>query len=126
MFETLEREIAALPEMNLAELQAKWRSALKQAPPPHVRKQLLVPLLAYKLQEQTYGGLKPEVRRRLRELAVDFDRDPKKAASLLRAVDWENRRAARCAFVIRYLSNRRSTDVAIRFPNKVELQSSNR
>jgi hypothetical protein len=83
VFETLEREIAALPEMNLAELQAKWRSALKQTPPPHVRKQLLVPLLAYKLQEQAYGGLKPEVRRRFRELAIDFNRDPKKAAARL-------------------------------------------
>jgi len=77
--EALEGEIAALPKMNLAQLQAKWRRALKQAPPPHVRKQLLVPLLAYKLQEQAYGGLKPEVKRRLRELGASFNRDPRKA-----------------------------------------------
>jgi hypothetical protein len=64
--------------MNIAQLQAKWRRDLKQAPPPHVRKQLLVPLLAYKLQEQAYGGLKPEVKRRLRELAAGFDRNPRK------------------------------------------------
>ena len=79
MSERLEVEIAALPKMNLAQLQAKWRRALKQAPPPHVRKQLLVPLLAYKLQEQAYGGLKPEVKRRLRELAAGFNRNPRKA-----------------------------------------------
>jgi hypothetical protein len=77
--ETLEVEIAALPKMNIAQLQAKWRQALKQAPPPHIRKQLLVPLLAYKLQEQAFGGLKPEVKRRLRELAAGFDRNPRKA-----------------------------------------------
>jgi hypothetical protein len=76
--ERLEVEIAALPMMNIAQLQAKWRRDLKQAPPPHVRKQLLVPLLAYKLQEQAYGGLKPEVKRRLRELAAGFDRNPRK------------------------------------------------
>jgi hypothetical protein len=79
----LEVEIAALPKMNLAQLQAKWRRDLKQAPPPHIRKQLLVPLLAYKLQEQAYGGLKPEVKRRLRELAASFTRDPKRAAARL-------------------------------------------
>ena len=81
MSETLEVEIAALPKMNLAQLQAKWRRVLKQAPPPHVRKQLLVPLLAYKLQEQAYGGLKPEVKRRLRELAANFHRDSRKTAA---------------------------------------------
>ena len=83
MSERLESEIAALPKMNLAQLQAKWRRDLKEAPPPHVRKQLLVPLLAYKLQEQAYGGLKPEVKRRLRELANGFHRDPRKTAANL-------------------------------------------
>ena len=79
MSERLEVEIAALPKMNLAQLQAKWRRDLKQAAPPRVRKQLLVPLLAYKLQEQEYGGLKPDVKRRLRELAASFNRNPRKA-----------------------------------------------
>jgi hypothetical protein len=65
--------------MNHAQLRAKWRRDLKQAPPPHVRGQLLVWLLAYKLQEQAYGGLKPEVKRRLRELAAGFNREPGKA-----------------------------------------------
>ena len=79
MSERLEAEIAALPTMNHAQLRAKWRRDLKQAPPPHVRGQLLVCLLAYKLQEQAYGGLKPEVKRRLRELAASFNREPGKA-----------------------------------------------
>ena len=76
MSEQLEREIAALPSMNLAQLQAKWRQKLKESPPPHVRKQLLVPLLAYKLQEQVYGSLRPEVRRQLEKLAAAYRRDP--------------------------------------------------
>lgn len=79
MSERLEVEIASLPKMNIAQLQAKWRRDLKQAPPSHIRKQLLVPLLAYKLQEQAYGGLKSDVKRRLRELAASFNRDPGKA-----------------------------------------------
>ena len=65
--------------MNHAQLRAKWRRGLKKAPPPNVRGQLLVWLLDYKLQEQAYGGLKPEVKRRLRELAASFNREPGKA-----------------------------------------------
>ena len=79
MSERLEAEISTLPKMSHAQLLAKWRHDLKQAPPPHVRGKLLVCLLAYKLQEQAYGGLKPEIKRRLRELAANFNRDPGKA-----------------------------------------------
>jgi len=74
--ETLERELAALPKMNIAQLRAKWRQRLKETPPLHVRKQLFVPILAYKLQEQAYGGLKTEIRRRLEKIAVLYRRDP--------------------------------------------------
>ncbi len=76
MSEALEREIAALPEMNIAQLRAKWRQRLKEAPPSHVRKQLFVPILAYKLQEQAYGGLRPEIRRQLEKIAGRYRQDP--------------------------------------------------
>jgi hypothetical protein len=72
----LEREIAALPEMNIAQLRAKWWQRLKEAPPLHVRKQLFVPILAYKLQEQAYGSIKPEIRRQLEKIAGRYRRDP--------------------------------------------------
>ena len=77
--DTLVEQIEALPKMNRAQLQAKWRELLKQAPPSHLRKQLLVPLLAYRLQEQAFGGLKPEVKRRLRALARQLEARPGKA-----------------------------------------------
>jgi hypothetical protein len=78
--EPLEREIATLPSLNISQLQAKWRKSLKQAPPPNIRKQLLVPLLAYKLQEQAYGGLRPAIRRELERLAASYRRDPQPKA----------------------------------------------
>jgi hypothetical protein len=78
---TLEEEIASLPKLSKAELQAKWREKLKQAPPPHLNKPILVPLLAYKLQEQACGGLKPAYKRRLRLLAESFDRKAARAVS---------------------------------------------
>jgi hypothetical protein len=81
--DTLADEIAGLPTLTREQLRVKWRTTLKQPAPPHLRKQLLVPLLAYKLQEQAYGGLKPHVRRRLRELAVRFAADPRQDAPKL-------------------------------------------
>lgn len=83
MSESLEREIAALPKMNIHELRTRWRSRLKEPPPVHIRKQLMVPLLAYKLQEQTYGGLKPEIRRQIEKLGAAYRRDPKAKTSAL-------------------------------------------
>lgn len=76
MSEALEREIAELSTLNLAQLHAKWRGRLKQDPPSHIRKQLLVPILAYKLQEQALGGLKPQIRRQLEKLATSYRRNP--------------------------------------------------
>ncbi len=72
MSDTLAEEIRRLPQLDRTQLRVMWRSRLKQEPPAHLRKQLLVPLLAYKLQEQAYGGLRAETRRRLRELAPGF------------------------------------------------------
>jgi hypothetical protein len=83
MSDSLEDEIAALPNLTRIQLQRKWRSRLKKEPPSHLEKPLLVPMLAYKLQEQAYGGLKPAIRRRIRELVRSFDRDPKRAGRAL-------------------------------------------
>jgi hypothetical protein len=76
----LEEEIASLPTLSKAELQEKWREKLKQPAPTHLNKSILVPLLAYKLQEQAFGGLKPAYKRRLRQLAESFERNPSEAA----------------------------------------------
>ena len=83
MFDMLAAEIAELPTLNRAQLQAKWRLVLKQSAPSHLRKQLLVPLLAYKMQEQALGGLRPEVKRRLHELADSFQSRPGQASAKL-------------------------------------------
>ena len=72
----LEEEIASLPALSKADLLTRWRESLKQAPPSHLNMPILVPLLAYRLQEQAFGGLKPAYKRRLRELAESFERNP--------------------------------------------------
>jgi hypothetical protein len=72
----LDDEIASLPALSKAELLARWRERLKQPPPAHLNKPILVPLLAYRLQEQAFGGLKPAYKRRLSQLAERFERNP--------------------------------------------------
>jgi hypothetical protein len=76
----LEEEIESLPALSKAELLTRWRERLKQAPPSHLNKPILVPLLAYRLQERAFGGLKPAYKRRLRQLAESFEQNPTRVA----------------------------------------------
>jgi len=62
-------QIATLPAMSKAELLAIWAKNYNHAPPSTLRKDLMVPILAYRIQEREYGGLANTTRRRLREIA---------------------------------------------------------
>jgi Protein of unknown function (DUF2924) len=73
MSDRLALKIKELSELDRAPLLNQWRAELKETAPSHLRRQLLLPLLLYKLQEKACGGLKPEVRQRLRKLAKNFD-----------------------------------------------------
>jgi Protein of unknown function (DUF2924) len=66
---TISEQIAALPGLNKEQLLALWKENFGKAAPPHLRKQLMVPVLAYRIQEREYGGLSHAARKRLRELA---------------------------------------------------------
>ena len=66
---TVEARVASLPDLNRAQLLDMWREHIPEDTPPPLRKELLVPILAYKLQERVYGGLSHSARRRLREIA---------------------------------------------------------
>jgi hypothetical protein len=69
----ISEQIAALPAMNKQQLLVIWKDNFGKAAPPHLRKQLMVPLLAYRIQEREYGGLSHAARKRLRELAESFE-----------------------------------------------------
>jgi hypothetical protein len=46
-----------------------WHENFSKAPPPTLRKELMVPILAYRMQEKEYGGLSHSARKRLRDIA---------------------------------------------------------
>jgi hypothetical protein len=73
----LEQQIAGLPHQDMKELKALWQSYFNQ-PAPVFNKATLVQKLAYRMQEVEYGGLKPEVRQQLKDLAAGAKLKPKR------------------------------------------------
>jgi hypothetical protein len=69
MEKDISRDIAELPALNKAQLLPIWRRNFDQDPPPKLRKELMVPILAYRLLEKEFGGLSHRARKRLREIA---------------------------------------------------------
>jgi hypothetical protein len=71
----LSEQIATLPSLNKTQLLAIWAENFSKDPPPNLRKELMVPILAYRIQEREFGGLSHTARRRLREVAVSLMTD---------------------------------------------------
>jgi hypothetical protein len=69
----LSDQIAGLPAMSKAQLLSTWAKNFREAPPRSLRKDLMVPILAYRIQEREYGGLANTTRKKLREIAKSID-----------------------------------------------------
>jgi hypothetical protein len=61
-------DIAALPVMNKAQLLKIWERTFPTPPPAKLRKELMVPILAYRMQEAVHGGMSQTARTRLQRL----------------------------------------------------------
>ncbi|MCA3438450.1 MAG: DUF2924 domain-containing protein [Rhodobacter sp.] len=64
--------LAALPQSDIRDLKAQWRSLFGAEPPPYNRR-FLERRIAYRIQELAYGGLKPETIARLEALGEQID-----------------------------------------------------
>ena len=73
----LEQDIARIGAMNVDALRAEWRRVFGSDPPPAFSKDLLARVIAYRLQEQTLGGLSPSAARLLRTLAKPSVESPR-------------------------------------------------
>jgi hypothetical protein len=76
MSSEVENRLALLPRMSKAQLLALWKQLFKTPSPRHVRRDLLIRFLAYRMQGQAYGELNPATRKRLKELARKFEANP--------------------------------------------------
>jgi hypothetical protein len=91
--EECEGQIELFPERSRAELLALWLEFVGKPAHPQIQRALLVLVLAYKMRERAYGGLKAHVREHLREIAETLDaerlkrptsKEPKSGKCLLR------------------------------------------
>jgi hypothetical protein len=69
----LSESLESLPKMDKPALCKLWSELFRERIPLRVRRELLVRILAYRLQEQAFGGLSAASRRRLREIAAQIE-----------------------------------------------------
>ena len=77
MHDQTSARIEELPRLSKTKLVTLWRELFATSPHPKLRRTLMIPILAYQIQEQAYGGLKACTRRRLGKLAAELERDGK-------------------------------------------------
>jgi hypothetical protein len=65
----IEREIAALEELDRSDLLARWRLAFKKDAPPHLSRALMEKAIAYELQVGASSSLSPRTIRALKTAA---------------------------------------------------------
>jgi hypothetical protein len=68
----LSEKLAALPELDTTNLRCEWRRLYRSHPPVHIRRDLLILAIAWKLQERVYGGLTAAQKRKLAGLAEEL------------------------------------------------------
>ena len=71
-----------VPAMERPALQHLWAELFGEPPHPKLRRQLMVPILSYRAQEKTYGGLKASTQEFLRKLAIEADAERNSKSSI--------------------------------------------
>jgi len=69
------RRLAAVSELDRPALHNLWKELFGSSPPPQLRRDLMFPILAHRLQEQAFGSLSTATRSRLRQLSQAFARN---------------------------------------------------
>jgi hypothetical protein len=67
-------QLAQLPSFSRQQLLELWQKLYQKAAPQGIRRELLIPFLAYRIQEKAYGGLKPSTRSELRRIARELEK----------------------------------------------------
>jgi DUF2924 family protein len=62
-------QLAELRSLSRQQLLDLWQKLYRRAAPTGFKRDLMVPFLAYRIQENAYGGLKPSTRLELRGIA---------------------------------------------------------
>ena len=79
MQKPITHDLDAIPELNKMALHQLWRQVFETAPSPKLRKDLMVPMLVYRIQERAFTSVKSKSRDRLRQLSRAFETDSRSA-----------------------------------------------
>jgi DUF2924 family protein len=74
MPDPVQEHLAALPTLSKAALCDLWKQYFHSSPPSKLRRDLMIPILAYRIQEQAFGPLSPRTQERLRQLGQAFEK----------------------------------------------------
>jgi hypothetical protein len=61
-----------LPSLDRTKLLDLWQRSFNRPASPGLRRELMLPILAFRLQEIVHGGLKPETKAKLREITASL------------------------------------------------------
>jgi hypothetical protein len=75
MASQIPNQIVKLQVLSRSQLLDLWQEVYKKEAPPGIRREILVPFLAYRIQENAYGSLKPAALAELRRIARALDRN---------------------------------------------------
>jgi hypothetical protein len=70
---SITKRLDSLPSLSNPAVCELWRQLFKKEPPPEIRKDLMLRIVAHRLREQEFGGLSDAG---CRQLATTFEADP--------------------------------------------------
>jgi hypothetical protein len=70
--------------MNRGALEKLWRHLFDRVPNPALRREMLIPILAYRIQEKALGGLRESTARKLRQLSEEPARGTRPSQEAIR------------------------------------------
>ena len=68
----IKAQLAGLEDLSHAELKARWNALYDVPCPKHMSCKFLLGAVAYRIQENVFGGLKKSTRRRLEKVSADL------------------------------------------------------
>jgi len=68
----LETQLNQLPAMKTGDLRQLWEKLFGYPPHPKLRRELLIPVIAYRTQETVLGGIRPSLLRRLQAISSEL------------------------------------------------------
>jgi hypothetical protein len=83
MPDSIASRLTVLPKLSKTAVRELWKQLFNGVPPSPMRKHLMIPILAYRLQEQSFGSLSSARHGRLRHLARAFEANSSSSTSAI-------------------------------------------